>query len=90
MLKIRLIAADKSIVEGKVIRVTKVRVIVEAQRLRHTCNRSNGTPCGTKGLMTIHPDDLHLVQDDALIDKTYGQAKIDRRLTRGVAGHWDV
>jgi hypothetical protein len=86
-MKIRIVSRAGAHTEGEIVRVTMTRVQIKAHdKLLHTVNRNNGSPCGPRASFKVHPDDVHLLAGLALM----APVGRDHRRCVGVAGHWDV
>lgn len=87
-IKVRLVPVSSGpVVTAKVIRVTPTQVhFRDSAGFQHVCNKALGRPYGSKGIYSIHPEDLHLVQDEAATKFV----RTDKRNSSGTPTHWDV
>lgn len=83
---VRLVDDHGRVREGHVTRISKSLVHVTSHGSLFVCNRSTGKPSGGKGMHSIHPDDLAVVQAEPLSPPRVRQY----RSSAGRPGHWSV
>lgn len=87
MTPIRLVNQEGQTLQGRVMRVTPVKVFVQCpEGFQHVCNRDSGRPFGPRYSLTIHPEDIALLDG---IENTPVPKRDPRRGT-GTPPNWNV